>query len=209
MRLGYRNVSQFPWGFQGWQALKDPLNHKVLAPKGPVEGQLFPKCRLAVLQAGKDIAYLGLSSGSRYFSLSEIAGEYVLVEVYNEMCTLCLKELPNINGLFNLLDADEKLRDRVKMVGLGAGSTRRSVAKFRKTTGYDLPLFADEKWHIFGLLGKPTLPVLYLLKKDGANGLRILLRHAGSIVNPEDFLAHVKRLTQREDGVKKDHLRQE
>jgi len=209
VRLGYTNVRQFPWGYQGWQALKDPESHKALAPKGPLEGEFFPKCRLAVLQAGKDIAYLGLPSGSRYFSLSDVAGDYVLVEVYNEMCTLCLKELPNINRLFNLVDAEGMPAGQVKLLGLGAGSTRRSVARFRKKTGYDLPLFADEKWHIFGWLGKPTLPVLYLLKKEGEKGLRILLRHGGSIGNAADFLAHLKRLMKPKDGVRTDNPQQE
>ena len=198
-------MRQFPWGYQGWQALSDPGSHKVLAPKGPLEGELFPECRLAVLQAGKDTVYLGLPSGSRYFSLSDVSGEVVLVEVYNEMCTLCLKELPNINRLFNLIDGDGELRKAVRILGMGAGSTRRSVAKFRKNTGYDFPLFADEKWHVFGLLGKPALPVLYLLKKDGKSGLRVLLRHEGSIGNPEDFLAHLKRRIEQEVAVKKDH----
>jgi peroxiredoxin len=151
--------------------------------------------------------YLGLSSESRYFSISEISGDYVLIEVYNEMCTLCLKELPNINRLFELVDADGELRQRVKILGLGAGSTRRSVAGFRKKTGYDFPLFADEKWQIFGLLGKPTLPVLYLMEKDGVNGLRILLRHEGGIGNPEDFLVHLKRRIDQEDALKKDNTK--
>ncbi|EFK07423.1 conserved hypothetical protein [delta proteobacterium NaphS2] len=185
--------------------MNDPGSHKDLAPKGPLEGELFPQCRLAVLHSVRDVPYLGIPSGRRYFSISEIAGEYLLIEVYNEMCTLCLKELPNINRLFNLIDADGELREAVKILGLGAGSTRRSVAKFRKKTGYDLPLFADEKWHVFGLLGKPVLPVLYFMRKGGADGLRILLRHEGSIGNPEDFLAHLKRRIKQEVVVKKDH----
>lgn len=207
--MGYKNVRLFPWGYQGWQALKDPANHKALAPTGPVEGDLFPQCRLAVLKAGKDVSYLGLPSGSRYFSLSEVAGDYILLEVYNEMCTLCLTELPNIDRLFDLVEADGDLKKRVKMLGLGAGSTKRSVARFRKERGYDLPLFADEKWLIFRLLGKPVLPVLYLLKKDGENGLRIIWRHAGTIGDPEAFLTHLKGYVKQEEGSAKRTQRQE
>ena len=192
MRLGYRNVRQFPWGYQGWQALTDPGKHNARGPTGPVEGDLFPECRLVVLQTEKDVPYLGLSPESRYFSLSDISGDYLLVVVYNEMCMLCLAELPRINRLFELADADGSLKERIKMLGLGAGSTKRAVARFRKEKGFDLPLFADEKWTIFGLLGKPTLPVIYLLKKDKDKGLRIMWRHEGAIGNPEEFLAHLK-----------------
>jgi hypothetical protein len=200
VRLGYNNVRLFPYGYQGWQALKDPEKHKVLAPTGPVEGDFFPECRLAVLQGKRDVSYLGFTPGSRYFSLSDIAADYVLVEVYNEMCTLCLDELPNINRLVGLVNEDPHLKDRIRMLGLGSGSTKRSVAKFRKKHGHDLLLFADEKWKIFGLLGKPMLPVLYLLKKDGGKGLRIMWRHAGGIGNPKEFLAHLKRYMKQEEG---------
>lgn len=199
MRLGYRNVRQFPWGYQGWQALKDPGNNGALAPTGPVEGDAFPACRFALLQAKKDISYLGCPVTS-YFSLSDIFADYILVEVYNEMCTLCLTELPNINRLFNLVNADGNLAKRLKMLGLGAGSTKRSVAKFRKRKGYDLPLFADEKWSLFRLLGKPMLPVLYLLKKDKDKGLLIMWRHAGGIGAPEEFLEHLKSYMKQEEG---------
>ncbi len=125
------------------------------------------------------------------------------------MCSLCLKELPEINRLFNLVVEDAALQRRLKMLGLAAGSTRRSVAKFRKKSGYDLPLFADEKWQIFRLLGKPTLPVLYLVKKGGVDGPRILLRHEGGIGNPEDFLAHLERRIKEEDAVKKSNPKHE
>ena len=172
--------------------MTDPGEHNAPAPTGPVEGDLFPECRLAVLQSGKDISYLGLSPGTSYFSLLDIAGDYVLVVVYNEMCMLCLAELPHVNRLFELADADGRLKGRIKMLGLGAGSTKRAAARLRKEKGYDLPLFADEKWSVFDSLGKPTLPVNYLLKKDGEKGLRIMMRHEGAIGNPENFLAHLK-----------------
>ena len=168
-----------------------------------MEGDFFPECRLAVLKAGKDIPYLGLAPGSRYFSLSDIKGEYVLVEVYNEMCMVCLAELPSINRLLTLANGDRNLKGRIKMLGLGSGSTKRSVAKFRKEKGYDLPLFADEKSKVFGLLGRPMLPVLYLLKKDGEKGLRIMWRHSGGIGNPEDFLVHLQRYMKQEQGAAK------
>ncbi len=197
MRLGYRNVRQFPFGYHGWQALNDPENAQP-APKGPLEGDFFPQCRLALLQAEKDAAYLGLSPGSRYFSLSDISVNYLLLEVYNEMCTLCLAELPNIKRLFHLVASEGEMNGRIKMMGLGAGSTKRSVAKFRRQKGYDLPLFADEKWTVFGLLGKPVLPILYLLKKSRGKGFRIILRHEGGIGDPKAFLLHLRGLIKPE-----------
>jgi hypothetical protein len=98
-----------------------------------------------------------------------------------------------------LVNEDPHLKGRITLLGLGAGSTKRAVAKFRKKKGYDFLLFADEKWKIFGLLGKPMLPVLYLLKKDGKKGLHIMWRHAGGIGKPEDFLEHLKAYVKQEE----------
>ena len=143
------------------------------------------------------------SGRKRYFLLRHSSGESLFFtfghcgrlcpgEVYNEMCTLCLAELPNVNLLKGLVDADRNVKENLKILGLGAGSTKRSAAKFRKRKRYDLPLFADEKWNIFGMLGKPMLPVMYLLKKDKDKGLVIMWRHSGGIGTPEDFLEHLK-----------------
>ncbi len=159
---------------------------------GPVEGDFFPKCRLALLQPQNDTAYLGIPPGSRYFSLTDITGDYLLVEVYDEMCSLCLKALAVANRLFRLVKKDGPMNENLKLLGLGAGSTKRSVARFRRRKGYDIPLFADEKRHVFALLGKPMLPVIFLLKKISGKGFRIMLRHEGSIGNPETFLVHLK-----------------
>ncbi len=184
---------QFPLGYYGWRAFKNPNHHEAVAPLGPVEGDQFPPCRLALLQSEKDSRYLSLPVGSRYFSLSDIGGEYILLVMYNEMCALCLKELPRINRLFQLVDADEAVKNRVKIIALGAGSTKRSVAKFRKQKAYGFPLFADEKWKVFKALKKPVLPVLYLLKKSDGDGLLIVSRHQGAMGNPQRFMAHIKR----------------
>ncbi len=157
-----------------------------------MEGDLFPSCRLAVLQAAKDAAYLGLPSDTPYFSLADVAGDYILVAVYNEMCTLCLEELPHVNSLLHVVNSDGSLQGKVKLLALGAGSAKRAVARFRREKGYDLPLFADDKWTIFDQLGKPVLPVIYLLKRENGKDLRILYWHAGAMGNLENFSAHLK-----------------
>jgi hypothetical protein len=62
--------------------------------------------------------------------------------------------------------ADAFLREKVKMRGIGAGSKKRSAAKFRKQKNIAFPLFADEKREIFECLGKPVLPVSYLVQRQ-------------------------------------------
>ena len=195
MRLGYTNVRHFAWGYQGWLAEVDPARAETILPEAPVEGERFPECRLALLQPAKDCAYLGLAPKTQVVRLADIPTEYLLLLVYNEMCGLCMAELPNMNSLAELTEQDGTLSTRLKMLGLAMGSTKRAVARMRKEKGFQLLLLADEKWQLFEQLGRPLLPVFYLLKKDPAAGLLIRWRHIGSIGDPTSFVGLLQELT--------------
>ena len=195
MRLGYTNVRHFAWGYQGWLAEVDPERADTNLPEAPVTGERFPECRLALLQPVKDCAYLGLDPKTRVVRLADIPTEYLLLVVYNEMCSLCMAELPIIDALAKLTEEDGTLGARLKILGLAAGSTKRAVARMRKEKEFRLLLLADEKWQLFEQLGRPLLPVFYLLKKDPAAGLLIHWQHAGSIGDPTSFVRLLQDLT--------------
>jgi hypothetical protein len=193
--MGYTNVKHFAWGFQGWLAEVDPGRGEGLLPKGPVEGEPFPALRLALLQPERDCSYLGLSPGTQVFSLPDIRAEFVLIVVLNEMCTLCMEELPQIDRLSGFAGKDAALGHRLKILGLAAGSTKRAVARMRKEKDLDLLLLADEKWQFFEELGRPELPTFYLLRNDPAAGLITFWRHTGGIGDPEFFSRRLLDLT--------------
>jgi len=90
-----------------------------------------------------------------------------------------------------MLLADAFLSQKVKMMGIGAGSKKRNAAKFRKQKNIAFPLFADEKREIFDCLGKPVLPVSYLVERQ-AGKRKIRLIQSGHIGNAEKLLAEIK-----------------
>ena len=67
----------------------------------------------------------------------------------------------------------------------------RSAAKFRKQKEIPFPLFADEKREIFECLGKPVLPVSYLVQRQ-AGKRKIRLIQSGHIGSAEKLLAEIK-----------------
>ena len=77
------------------------------------------------------------------------------------------------------------------MMGIGAGSKKRSAAKFRRQKNIAFPLFADERREIFDCLGKPVLPMSYLVARQ-AGKRKICLIQSGHIGSAEKLLAEIK-----------------
>lgn len=198
VRLGFSNVWRYPGGYHGW--LEHTGQKAGREPRGLQVGDFFPSCRLVVLQGKSDRAYLGLEPEARAFALREVKADYLLVEFYSELCMGCLKEVASYNLLFGLIEQDSGLGGRLKMMGLGVGSLKREVAKFRRQKQVRFPLFADERQDVFYCLGRPELPITYLLAKDGDKGYRILMKHSGRVASPYDLLLRIKQVIAKSKG---------
>jgi rhodanese-related sulfurtransferase/peroxiredoxin len=192
VRLGFRNIWRYPGGYHGW--LKHTGAPLAAEPRGLRKGDAFPSCRLVVLQGEKDRAYLGLSQGVSSFALREVDAQYLLVEFFSELCQGCLSEVASYNLLFGLIEQDPVLGGRLKMLGMGVGSLKRQVAKFRRQKQVRFPLFADERQEIFSCLGAPALPIAYLLARRGGKGFSILMMHSGQVSSPHELLRKIKRV---------------
>ena len=190
--MGYRNIWRFAGGWHGWLIHNgmDPSD----APKGLKVGDYFPACRLVVLRGESDRKYLELPPGTKSFALSEIPADYLLVEMFNELCSGCLKEVPEYNKLYEISQSDPKLKGRLKIIGLGAGSSRLAVVKFRKKNRVLFPLFADRHKDVFSCLGEPPMPVAYLLYREKAGSFKILMIQSEHIKSPQLFIDKIKKI---------------
>jgi len=190
VRLGYKNVLRLPGGYYGW------LEHNGLPlpglPPGLNLGDDFPDCRLVVLEGEEDRRYLGLPEGTKAFSPAEAASEYLLVELYQELCLGCLEAVPEYNRLVGEIAADDYLRDRLRLIGLGVGSPYREVRRFRREHAVAFPLFADQRRELFHCLGEPELPVAYLLKRQAGGRMRIMAILSGPMGDHEALLRRLK-----------------
>ena len=154
-------------------------------------GDIFPACRLILLNSKRDRAYLQIGHDERGFALDDIQSDFIFIEMYNELCSQCVEEVKNYKAVYRMLLDDAILKEKVTMIGIGAGSKKRSVAKFRKQEAIEFPLFADEKWGIFNCLGKPTLPVSYLVyRQEGKR--KILLIQSGHVGSPEVLMGKIR-----------------
>ena len=180
-----------PHGYFGWKAYISPGSDETEETSTLTVGDFFPTCRLMLLDYQKDRDYLQITHAQRNFTLEDVQSDYLFIEIYNELCSACVNEVKTYKALYRMLLADAFLGGKVKMMGIGAGSKKRSAAKFRKQKNISFPLFADEKREIFERLGKPVLPVSYLVQRQ-AGKRTIRLIQSGHIGNAEKLLAEIK-----------------
>ena len=194
MRLGYNRVHRLPHGYFGWREANNLGEGDKEELLQLAVGDFFPSCHLVLLSYSRDKNYLQIQHNDRTISLEDIESEYIFIEMYNEYCHQCLQELKEYKALYTMLSADRSLQNRVKMMGIGVGSKKRQVAKFRKAHAVDFPLFADERSAIFSCLGKPDLPTSYLVQRHSNGGRQIILVQSGHIKSRDKLIEKVRSL---------------
>jgi peroxiredoxin len=159
----------------------------VLAGTIPAEGSAFPDITLPAPDKTGEKGYLGLT-GKGSFRLSQIKADVIIVEIFSMYCPYCQKEAPNVNELYNLIDKRTALKDKMKIIGLGAGNTPFEVNVFRDRYDIRFPLFPDESFSIHQAVGEVRTPYFFVLKMAPGGLNKIVYSRVGSIHDPGSFL---------------------
>jgi thiol-disulfide isomerase/thioredoxin len=136
----------------------------------PVKGGVLPQMKLPVPEDPGEKGYLGLS-GSGFFSIPQIKAKVVIIEIFSMYCPKCQQIAPGIDKLYYLIESDPNLRNKIKLIGIGAGNSFYEVNVFRKTFNTPFPLFPDEDFSIHKALGNVRSPYFIAIKinKDGTH----------------------------------------
>lgn len=153
----------------------------------PAEGGKLPEIRLAIPADPGYQAYLGIK-GEGTFSLPQIKAPVVIIEIFSMYCPHCQKEAPSINELYLKIQGSEKLKGKVKLVGIGVGNSPFEVEYFKKTYSIQFPLFSDGEFIIHKQLGEVRTPYFIGIKnhKDGSH--TIFYSKLGAIADNVSFL---------------------
>lgn len=153
----------------------------------PPEGDLLPKIVLAVPNNLDHQKYLGLSSETT-FTILQIKASIVIVEIFSMYCPFCQAEAPALNELYYKIQNNSSLKDRFKLIGIGAGNTTFEVEHFRNTYKIPFPLFPDDVFSIHKKIGDVRTPYFFAvgINKDGTH--RILYSHQGRLKNHDKFI---------------------
>ena len=176
------------------------FNFPVLAAKSPpAKGAALPEINLVVPSKYSDRSYLGLSS-SGFFKIDEIKTKVVIIEIFSMYCPHCQGNAPNVNKLYRIIEENPNLKDKVKLIGIGAGNSLYEVEIFRKTYDIPFPLFADGDFSVHTVLGEVRTPYFIGVKINNDGTHRIFYSKLGGVKKADQFLKMLLRLSGLKEG---------
>lgn len=153
----------------------------------PLKGEAFPQIILSVPERAPEKDYLGLT-GKGIFKVSQIKAELIILEIFSIYCPYCQREAPNVNELYQIINKRADLKDKIKIIGVGAGNTPFEVDVFRNQYNIQFLLFSDESFTVHKAVGEVRTPYFFVIKNkaDGTN--KLIYSKVGSIQDPNQFL---------------------
>ena len=154
----------------------------------PKEGEVLPEITLSVPEMSTQQDYLGIAKNKKTFRIPEIKAEVVLIEIFSMYCPYCQKDAPVVNELYNKIAQDEKLKNKIKIIGIGAGNSPFEIDFFQQTYNVNFPLFPDDDFSIHKMIGEVRTPYFIGVKinKDGTHS--IFYSNRGAIEDASKFL---------------------
>jgi len=160
---------------------------------GIAVGMTMPNIKLGAPNSAADKEYLGLKS-EEGFTLSEVQGKLVLIELFNAFCGTCHKNAPKFNKLYKVIADDSTLGNDIKVLGIGVGSKSKHVTAYKKKFRVQFPLIPDRKKVVFKELGSPGYPFTILADSNG----KVLLTHGGLIDDVDAFLLEIRKIHEQQ-----------
>lgn len=138
-------------------------------------------------KADKD--YLGLEKVTdNPFPISRMEAEVLIIQIFSMYCPHCQREAPTVNALFSKLAENPEVKNRVKLIGIGAGNSEFEVAFYKKKYDVRFPLFQDGVFSVHKMIGEVRTPYFIGVKKEKDGTARIFYSHLGSIGEPTAFI---------------------
>lgn len=161
----------------------------------PKIGGILPDMELVKSRDSADNKYLGLSSGGNIFKIGQIKSKVVIIEIFSMYCPYCQAEAPNINNLNQLIENNPAYKDKIKIIGIGAGNTQFEVGTFKRKYTIAFPLVPDGDFKLHKLLGETRTPYFIVVKLNGDNPPEVIYSKLGAIAKIDLFLSQIAKLS--------------
>ena len=157
------------------------------ANKPPEKGEVLPVINLPVPKNPDERNYLGLS-GSGLFKIPQIKAKVVIIEIFSMYCPYCQKDAPGVNELYRLIENNADIKNKIKLIGIGAGNSSYEVEVFKKTYTVPFPLFPDKDFTIHQACGEVRTPYFMVVKINDDGTHQIVHSQLGNYPGAEPFL---------------------
>jgi thiol-disulfide isomerase/thioredoxin len=168
--------------------LLSTLTFSVLsANKAPEKGEVLPAINLPIPKNPEERSYLGLS-GSGSFKIPQIKARVVIIEIFSMYCPYCQKDAPGVNELYRLIENNSDIKNKIKLIGIGAGNSSYEVEVFKKTYNVPFPLFPDKDFIIHKACGDVRTPYFMVVKINEDGSHQIVHAQLGDYPGAQPFL---------------------
>jgi peroxiredoxin len=155
--------------------------------KEPVVGQSVGIAKFKAPITEEDAKYLGLAKAAP-FSLADVKAPYVLVEQFSTTCPHCIAQAPGMNALFNKVQADPQLKDKLKFIAAGQGDEEMKMKMWKAFHKVPFALVPDPDNSFGKAMNFTPYPVTVVLDKTG----KILFVHIGSFESADEVFSKIK-----------------
>ncbi|NWG04433.1 MAG: TlpA family protein disulfide reductase [Syntrophaceae bacterium] len=168
--------------------LLSTLTFSVLsANKAPQKGEALPTINLPIPKNADERNYLGLS-GSGSFKIPQIKTKVVIIEIFSMYCPYCQKDAPGVNELYRLIESNPDIKNKIKLIGIGAGNSSYEVEIFKKEYRVPFPLFSDKDFVIHKTIGEVRTPYFMVVKINDDGSHQIVHTQLGEYPGAQPFL---------------------
>jgi peroxiredoxin len=157
----------------------------------PKVGGAFPEIELLKPNNSAYLKYLGLSSGGNSFKVNQIKTKVAIIQIYSMYCPYCQAEAPNVNRLYASIESNPALKDKIKIIGIGAGNSQFETGIYKKKYTVAFPLIPDANFKIHKTVGEVRTPYFIAVTLDGAKPPKVIYSKLGALENNDLFLAQI------------------
>ncbi|MCX5889350.1 MAG: TlpA disulfide reductase family protein [Deltaproteobacteria bacterium] len=153
----------------------------------PKVGQTVGAVKFAKPISEDDAKYLGLAKAEE-FTLKDVKSPYVYVEQFNTSCPHCMHQAPILNDLYNKVQQDAALKDKLKFMSVGQGNDEMGAKGWKVIQKVPFPVIPDPNSGLGKALNFSPYPVSMVLDKNG----KILWVEIGAFESADDALKAIK-----------------
>jgi peroxiredoxin len=168
----------------------------------PAEGGVLPDIAIPMPQSATDRGYLGLQ-GEAPFKIPQVKAQVVIIEIFSMYCPFCQAEAPEMNRMYAMIEENPNLKEKIKVIGIGAGNSAFEVSVFKKKYNVPFPLIADEDFTFHKCFGEVRTPYFLGVRINSDGTHKVFYSKAGEFKGAEQFLKlMLEKSGLKEGGVK-------
>ena len=100
-----------------------------------------------------------------------------------------------MDDLYEKIEKDQKLKKKIKLIGIGAGNNEAEVKVYRDTYKVAFPLFTDDDFAIHKALGQVKTPYFIGVRINDDGSHTVFYSKLGAFKKPDEFLQSMIKLS--------------